>query len=330
MIVKKLTDFRVPAEWEPQEAVWLSWPVSDHIWPSARQEIWKCFATLAALMARYQRVRINADPAAHNLILQQLKEAKADLDEIELYPHTTDDVWCRDHGPVWLKNTNTGEVAISDWKFNAWGGKFEPYKRDDQVPQSMAKSLDLHAFPRKEVLEGGAIEVNGEGVLLTTEIVMLNRNRGGRVRADWKQALGNALNIKDILWLGEGLPNDDTDGHIDNIARFFQPNGVLTVESNGDEELKANARRLMARFRDVVHLPLPEVTINGQLVPASYANFVILNGAVIVPTFGVSQDEKALDIIKTAFPGRKVAGFGSRLLLEEGGAVHCLTSNQPQ
>lgn len=330
MIVRRISDFRVPAEWEPQEAVWLSWPVSDHIWPNTRQEIWKSFASLASVMSRYQRVRINADPAAHNLILKQLNEAKADLDEIELFPHTTDDVWCRDHGPVWLKNTNTGEVAISDWKFNAWGGKFEPYKSDDSVPENIAKSLGLHRFPRKEVLEGGAIEVNGEGVLLTTEVVMLNRNRGGRVRADWKETLKSALSIKDILWLGEGLPNDDTDGHIDNIARFFQPNAVITVESKGDEELKANARRLTARFMDVVHLPLPEVMINGQLAPASYANFVILNGAVIVPTFGAPEDTKALHVIKTAFPGRKVEGFDSRLLLEEGGAVHCLTSNQPK
>lgn len=281
-------------------------------------------------MSRYQRVRINADPSAHNLILYELNDARTDLAEVELFPHATDDVWCRDHGPVWLKHKDTGEVAVSDWKFNAWGGKFEPFILDDQISQKIAQSLRFRCFSQTQVLEGGAIEVNGEGVLLTTEAVMLNRNRGGHVRADWQEALGRSLNIEEIFWLGEGLPNDDTDGHIDNIARFFKKNSVLAVESRGDEALKANARRLMARFDEVVYLPLPEVIIDSQLAPASYANFVVLNGAVIVPAFGIRQDDKAAQIIKACFPGRKVESFDSRLFLREGGAVHCLTSNQPE
>lgn len=324
-----LNGFRVPAEWESQAAVWISWPVSDRIWPRKRKEIWETFARLTALMSRYQSVCINAVHRAHTNIRLALNEAKADLSAVTLYPHQTDDVWCRDHGPIWLKNDNTGEVRISNWGFNAWGGKFSPYDNDNRVPARMAESLGIALDSFDTLLEGGALEFNGANCLITTESVLLNANRGSISRTDWQVFFRERLGIQKIVWLKEGLLNDDTDGHVDNIARFVDIDSVLIVSPGGEKKLEINLERAREQFKSVQLLPRLHFTIGPVLVPASYANYVLLNGIVLVPAFGQNTDEEARGIIADCFPGHRVTGFDCRLLLEEGGGLHCLTNNQP-
>lgn len=323
----------MPAEWEPQEAIWLSWPVATHIWPGQHEEIEETFARLAALMSHHQKVCINATPAAHPGIREHLNRARADLTVTSLHAHPTNDVWCRDHGPIWLRHDETGEVAITDWAFNAWGGKFSPWDLDNTVPRAIAHSLSFKCFSRPEILEGGAVETDGQGKLLVTEAVLLNPNRGpGLTRASWERPLADTLGIEETLWLGDGLPNDDTDGHIDNIARFFAPDHLLAVEPGPHANLLENLKNLRQRFAHVITLPLPDYRIPGttEASPASYANYVVLNDAVIVPAYGDSQlDDTACGIIGDCFPGRRIHPFDSRLLIEEGGSVHCLSTNQP-
>jgi agmatine deiminase len=354
--------FILPAEWEPQDAIWLSWPVSTHIWKDFREEIEPVFAQLAALFSRYEPVKINADGRAHGKIREHLNRAKADLSVIELYDHPTDDVWCRDHGAVFVREVATGKLAATDWRFNAWGGKFTPYERDNEAAARMAAALGIPCHGSDLILEGGAIESNGAGVLLTTEEVLLNPNRN----PDWSRArveaeLRRLFGVGEIFWLPRGLDHDDTDGHIDNMTRFIGANAVVTAVQPKDLPprvapqpwLEEARLRLKERFETVLELPLPSpylttgrkgaasVTSDGGAStmiasgcnpprPASYLNYALVNDAVIVPAFGQPKaDDYARGLLADCFPGRKAVGFDCRLFLEEGGAVHCLSQHQP-
>lgn len=321
--------WRVPAEWETQAAVWLSWPVASAIWPAHRGEIWQAFAELVALLSRYQPVCINAATAAHAAIAQALEKAGADVSVVELFPHATDDVWCRDHGPIWLQHKGTGELVATDWRFNAWGGKFPACQLDDAIPAQMAAALGTPLRSYAHILEGGAIESNGNGRLMTTESVLLHANRGSVSRASWEAHLREALHASEIIWLREGLPHDDTDGHIDNVARFFGHNAVLLVDDAALPQLGREREMLEARKLLVVTLPRPRLEVDGLCPPASYANFVVINGAVLVPQFGLVSDGVALGILQDCFPGRSAVGVDCRLFLLEGGGLHCLSHNQP-
>lgn len=324
--------YRLPAEWEEQACVWLSWPVSRHIWPGHRLAIEEKFAEIVAVISRYEYVKINAVRAHHDSIRETLNRARADLTVIEFWDHPTDDVWCRDHGPLFIRHQESGEVAVSDWKFNAWGGKFEPFDQDDAVPRRIADALEMQCFSHDFVLEGGAIESNGAGTLLTTEAVLLNPNRyAAPSRAVAEASLADGLGARRVIWLKDGLLNDDTDGHIDNISRFVGEDAVLTVVDSVQPQLLENAQRLRQAVGTVLELPLPELVLHdGEPLPASYANFLIINDAVVVPVFGQSErDERALGIIGDCFPGRKTESIDARLLLLEGGAIHCLSMQQP-
>ena len=340
MTTPRELDFRMPAEWEPQACTWLSWPSNRALWPGHYDLIPAKFAEFAAAISRFQPVRINAAGALREEAERELRAAKADLSVIELTDIPTDDVWCRDHGPIFVKNDRTGEVALTDWEFHGWGGKFEA-SLDNRVPGRVASRLGLRHFAYPFELEGGGIEVSGDGLLLTTEAVQNNPNRAeGRDDAAFHAALREGLAIDELLWIGEGLAHDDTDGHIDNLARFVASRAVLTVtESDATSPNHAPMRENLRRLREmrpggrpleVLELPLPRpIRLAGRDLPPSHANFLIVNGGVLVPTYGQDTDATALGVIGECFPGRKAVGIDCRALLIEGGALHCLSQQQP-
>jgi agmatine deiminase len=331
----------MPPEWAPQAAVWLSWPSNPTLWPGHFDLVGPKFAEFAAAISRFEPVSINCAAPLQPLARRQLAEARADLAVVTLYDHPTDDVWCRDHGPLFVKNDGTGEIAVTDWRFHGWGGKFEA-SLDDQVPRRVADALGLRRFAYDFELEGGGIELNGTGQLLTTDAVQNNPNRAaGRDTAAFWEAVRGGLGVDEILWLKGGLANDDTDGHIDNIARFFKPDGlVAAVETDPahpnylslQENLAAlrNMRTRDGHAFDIVELPQPaSFRLAGRDLPPSYANFLILNDAVLVPVYAQSGDDRALGILRELFPARKIIGLDCRVLLIEGGALHCLSQQQP-
>jgi agmatine deiminase len=335
--------WRFPAEWEPQEAVWLSWPLNPETWPGRLPHLQTRFGELAALISRYVTVRINAAGESHEGILRSLRQGRANLDAVELFDHPTNDVWCRDHGPIFVQSIDGSGLTITDWTYNAWGGKFPPWDLDNAVPSRVAESLGLLRESSRLILEGGGIEGNGAGLLLTTEAVLLNPNRNPEWTRDEIDAeLQRLLGVERVFWLARGIEGDDTDGHVDDFCRFYAPGSVLlAVETHpGDPNhaiLEENRERLQDLKVEVRELPMPErLEVKGgdwrlERLPASYANFLITNGAVIVPIFGQPvPDDRALGIIRECFPGRAVEGIDARDFVYEGGAVHCLTQQQPQ
>jgi len=334
--------FRMPAEWEKQEAIWLTWPTNPALWPGHFDLLLPQYAAFVAEISRHENVCLNC--AAGTLREQAkkfLNEASADFSSVQFFDHKANDVWCRDHGPLFVKNGANGEVAITDWIFNGWGGKFTA-NLDNEIPARIAESTGLRRFTFPFELEGGAIEISGDGLLLTTECVQKNPNRAsGRDDVAFENALKNGLGVDKILWISNGLANDDTDGHIDNLARFVAPRAILAVSEKNPanpnfQPLAENLNQLRSMRTpegghfDVMELPMPEpFSLAGRDLPPSYANFLILNDAVIVPVYGQAGDEHALGIIGEAFPRRKIIGLDSRIILIEGGSFHCLSQQQP-
>lgn len=340
--------YAMPPEWSPQDAVWLSWPVDDpRHWGGAKRDLIHAkFAEIAAAISRHEIVRINAPGSTHDAIRALCNRAKAVPERVELFDHPHNDVWCRDHGPIFLKHRETGELAISDWGFNAWGGKFPPYDLDDAIPRAIADSLGLQRFEGGMILEGGAIEINGLGQLLTTEAVLLNPNRNPQLsRGEIEQKLRDTLGVRDILWLKQGIEGDDTDGHIDDLARFVDDSLIVAcVEQDRESPNRPVLDDNLARLRDftrpdgrsfeVVEIALPEAcAVPGwrlPVLPASYVNFLIVNGGLLVPTFRQPRnDDRALGLLRELFPGREVTGIDCLDLVEEGGTLHCISQQQP-
>ena len=338
----------MPAEWSPQEAVWLSWPVADpRHWGGAKQDLmWGKFAGIAAAVTRFETVRINAPAADRSRIAEACNRARAVPERVELFDHPHNDVWCRDHGPIFVRNTSDGSLAVTDWEFNAWGGKFPPWDLDNTIPARVAAALGLPRFDGGMILEGGAIEVNGAGHLLTTEAVLLNPNRNPRLdRTDIEQKLRDGLGVREILWLRQGIEGDDTDGHIDDLARFTDERTILACvdRDRGSPNHAVLAENLATlktfhgpggRPFEVVEIPLPAACeVPGwrlPVLPASYVNFLIVNGGVLVPTFRQPRnDDRALGLIREMFPGREIAGIDCLDLVEEGGTLHCISQQQP-
>ncbi|MFT3990437.1 MAG: agmatine deiminase family protein [Luteolibacter sp.] len=340
--------YSMPAEWSPQEAVWLSWPVDDpRHWGGAKRDVmWAKFAEIAAAISRFEPVRINAPASDHAAIAAACNRAKAVPERVELFDHPHNDVWCRDHGPIFVKHLEAGDTAITDWEFNAWGGKFPPWNLDNQIPGKIATALGKPIFQGGMILEGGAIEINGQGQLLTTEAVLLNPNRNPHLnRGQIEQLLRDGLGVSDILWLKQGIEGDDTDGHIDDLARFVDPATILAcIESDplssNRKILNDNLSRLKSftgpggRPFEVVEIPLPAACeVPGwrlPVLPASYVNFLIVNGGVLVPTFRQGKnDDRALGMLRELFPGREITGIDCLDLVEEGGTLHCISQQQP-
>lgn len=338
----------MPPEWSPQEAVWLSWPVDDpRHWGGAKQAVmWAKFAEIAAAISRFETVRINAPEQDHRQIADACNRARAVPERVELFDHPHNDVWCRDHGPIFVRNAAHGRLAVTDWGFNAWGGKFPPWNLDDTIPGRIAEALKLPCFPGGMILEGGAIEVNGAGHLLTTEAVLLNPNRNPQLgRGEIEQRLRDGLGVSEICWLRRGIEGDDTDGHIDDLARFVDERTILACverdRQSANHAVLAENLAALRGFRDaggrgfeVLEIPLPEACeVPGwrlPVLPASYVNFLVVNGGVLVPVFRQGRnDDRALGMIRELFPGREVVGIDCLELVEEGGALHCISQQQP-
>ncbi len=331
--------FRMPAEWEPHEATWLAWPHERSDWPGKLALIPPLYAEIVRVLARVERVRILVEHAdAEQPIRRLLKKAHADLDAVEFFHHATNRSWTRDFCPLFVAN-QTGEVAVIDWKFNGWA-KYADYTADDATPEFIARKLKLRRFEPGLVLEGGSIDVNGAGKLLTTEECLLSdvqARNPGRSRREIERALADYLGAADVIWLGRGIEGDDTHGHVDDIARFTSRDTVVAVvepdkSSANHQPLKENLARLRARGDlRVATLPCPEpVYFAGQLLPASYANFYIANGVVLAPVFGDPQDRVALNMLARLFPDREVIGIPCRDLVLGLGALHCMTQQQPR
>lgn len=338
----------MPPEWSPQEAVWLSWPVPNPAhWGGQKFDlIGEKFAEFASAITRFETVRINAPGAQHATIAALLNKARAVPERVELFDHPHNDVWCRDHGPIFVKHRETGTVAVTDWGFNAWGGKFPPWGLDDAIPGRIAETLGMERFVGGMILEGGAIEVNGLGQLLTTEAVLLNPNRNPHLdRQQIEANLREGLGVTEILWLARGIEGDDTDGHIDDLVRFVDAETLVAcVEPNPKSPNHAVLEENISRLRnfltpggrtfELVPMPLPEACeVPGwrlPVLPASYVNFLIVNDGVLAPTFRQSRnDDRALGLLRELFPGREVRGIDCLDLVEEGGTLHCLSQQQP-
>jgi len=335
--------FRMPAEWEPQAAIWLSWPHRRKTWPRSFRPIPAKFAEIAATISRYEPVRLNVEKSLQAGVRRLLKAARAELSRVEIFDHATDDAWCRDHGPIFVKHDRTGEVALTDWQFNAWGGKYPKFNNDNQIPAEIAGALKLRRFKNEMVLEGGSIDVNGAGLLLTTEACLLNKNRNpGLTRVQIERALRDSLNVQTIYWLGDGIAGDDTDGHVDDLSRFFGAASIVTaVEKNSRDvnyrALHDNLERLKSlrtpagkKFK-LVELPMPRPCYrDAQRLPATYANFLVLNGAVLMPTFRQpKRDREAAEVIAACFPGREVVPIDCLDLVIGRGTLHCISQQQP-
>ena len=262
-------------------------------------------------------------------------------DRLTFHIIPTNEPWCRDHGPIFVTREEEPRLAVVDWDYNAWGGKYPPFDLDEIVPTRVAEKLGLPVYYPRMILEGGSIDVNGSGALLTTESCLLNPNRNPQLsRAQIEQRLRDFLGVRGILWLGEGIEGDDTDGHIDDLTRFVDERSVLTVvESNRSdpnyEPLQANLERLRGltisgKPLEVTALPMPgKIERENQRLPASYANFYIANECVLLPTFSDPNDAEAVDVLQNAFPTRRVIPLDCRELVWGLGAFHCLTQQQP-
>lgn len=340
--------YRMPAEWEPHEATWIAWPHNRDDWPGKFTPIPWVYAEIVRHLHQSERVRI--------LVANQREEARARkllervgvaLERVEFFRLATDRVWTRDYGPTFLKSADD-QAALLDWHFNAWA-KYPNWKHDDAIPHQLSRLLKLEAWQptcngRRVVLEGGSIDVNGQGLLLTTEECLLSevqQRNPGMSRQDYEQVFGDYLGVKKVLWFRRGIAGDDTHGHVDDLARFVGPRTIVTVvEDNPADvnhvplqenlELLRGMTDLEERRFDVVALPMPRpVVLDGQRLPASYANFYIANDHVLVPTFNDANDRQALGILAELFPERKVIGIHAVDLVWGLGTLHCLTQQQP-
>ncbi len=338
----------MPAEWGPHEATWLAWPHNVRDWPGKFAPIPWVYAEIVRNLARGERVRLLVEDAEHEAkVRKTLGRAGVDLQHVELRRVRTDRVWTRDSGPIFVRKD--GKKAIVRFKFNGWA-KYPDWKNDVKIPERVAKALGVPLLPverggRAVVLEGGAIDVNGQGTILTTEECLLDpevqvRNPGFS-REDYEAVFAEALGATNVIWLGQGIAGDDTHGHVDDLARFVTPRLiVLCRETNPNDPnnrpLEENRERLeSAKLQDgsrpeVVYLPMPApVVFDGQRLPASYANFYISNAAVLVPTFDDPNDRIALGILAELFRDRPVVGIHALDLVWGLGTLHCLSQQEP-
>lgn len=337
--------YRMPAEWEPHEATWLSWPHKEASWPGAFDPVPEIVAQIVGVLTESELVRINvADEDMADGVRQLLRRGGVNLEAVRFHFNPTNDAWVRDHGPIYVVRDVHGrrERALIDWEYNAWGNKYPPYDLDNAIPQRIAAEFGEPVFSPGIVMEGGALDVNGRGDLLTTTSCLLNPNRNPQLtQLQIEQHLRDNLGVTNILWLGDGIVGDDTDGHIDDLTRFVSDNTVVTVVDPDPQDANhAPLQENLARLRTlqladgrplrIVELPMPApVIFEDQRLPASYANFLIANRRVLVPIFGDPQDQPALDTLQRQFPERMVVGIDCRALVWGLGAIHCLTQQQP-
>jgi len=327
----------MPAEWERHEATWLAWPHEKTDWPGKFAPIPWLYGEIVRILARVEKVRILVEDAeTEQKARKVLKKTGADLASVDFFRHKTNRSWTRDYCPIFVRDAGGG-IAVTDWIFNGWA-KYDNWADDNDVPAFIARELNLPRFEPGIVLEGGSIDVNGGGVLLTTEECLLSpvqcRNPGCS-REDLERMFAQYLGIERTIWLNRGIAGDDTHGHVDDLARFVAPDCIVTVVEDDPsdpnyEPLQENLAILRETGMQVVTLPMPApVYFDGQRLPASYANFYIANGVVLVPTFNDPRDRIALNTLDRLFPGRMVTGIAATDLVLGLGTLHCMTMQQP-
>jgi agmatine deiminase len=340
--------YRMPAEWEPHAATWLGWPHEVTDWPGKFPAIPWAFAEIVRLLSEVERVFLLVDnPAAKVRVSSILKKAGAYLGAVEFFQVPTDRGWMRDSGPICVRNAD-GAVAYNNFSFNGWA-KYPNHKKDALVVEKANRMLKHRLWQpihkgRRVVLEGGSVDVNGRGTLLTTEECLLSKTqeRNPRfTREDYAEVFRDYLGVKKVLWLNRGIAGDDTHGHVDDLTRFVNPTTVVTVvETDKADENYAPLQENLARLNQMTDqdgtalrvetLPMPKpVYFEGERLPASYANFYIANGLVLVPTFNDENDRVALNKLAKLFPDRKVVGIACRDLVLGLGTIHCMTQQQP-
>ncbi len=338
--------FRMPAEWMPHRGTWLSWPHRESSWPGNFTPIPATVAEMIRHLAPHEEVHLNvADTAMEFSAREVLAAANVSTDNVFFHHFPTNDAWCRDHGPIFVQRTmedGSREQMITDWGYNAWGGKYPPFDLDDQIPRRVAEEFGIPVVSPGMILEGGSIDVNGLGTLLTTEQCLLHPNRNPDLgREEIEQRLRDNLGVTNILWLGEGIVGDDTDGHIDDITRFVDEHTVVTVvepdPSDPNHEILADNLARLHHMRDqdgepfrIITLPMPSpVVYQGERLPASYANFYIGNGVVLLPGYDLERDEIARQVLQDCFPDRAVVVIDCTALIWGLGAFHCLSQQWP-
>lgn len=337
--------YRMPAEWEPHAATWLSWPREDGIsFPGGGyQKAVPALVKMVGALAESEPVCINVRDADQEAeVRRHLRVLPGGIGHVRFYHVPTNEPWCRDHGPIFLTRAEEPRLAVVDFDYNSWGWKYPPFDLDDAVPTRIAELLSLPVYHPGIVLEGGSIDVNGSGTLLTTESCLLNENRNPTLKkAQIEAVLHEHLGVRNVLWLGDGIEGDDTDGHVDDLTRFVDRTMVVTVveEDQDDanyEPLQENLHRLREMTAEdgaplhVLTLPMPsKIVRDGQRLPASYANFYIGNKVVLLPVFSDTNDAWAGSVLRQAFPGRRVVPIDCRELIWGLGAFHCLTQQQP-
>jgi agmatine deiminase len=329
--------FRMPAEWEPHEATWIAWPHNRDDWPGRFAPIPWVYAEIVRKLTRVERVRILVEDAAMEQAARRiLRKASADLAAVDFFHAPTDRGWTRDYCPLFVKN-RAGEVALTNWRFNAWA-KYGDWYNDAAIPAMLARALAMRAWEPGLVLEGGSIDVNGCGLLLTTEECLLSPVQARNPELDRRQieqALRDYLGVRRVIWLRNGIAGDDTHGHVDDLARFVNPDTVV-IASESDrsdtnyDPLRENLALLRKEPLRVVKLPMPApLVFHGRRLPASYANFYVANGLVLVPTFNDPNDRIALNTLVRLMPDREVIGINAVELVWGLGTLHCMTQQQP-
>lgn len=333
----------MPPEWTPHAATWIGWPFDNELWEGQLGAVRDEFAALVATIARFEPVWLNVrDEETEWDARARLGGLNAPLENITFHRVPLNDVWFRDNGPLFVQNAK-GQVALTDWGFNAWGEKYAPWDSDDRAPEAVSSTLGMKRFAAPIVMEGGSLEPNQYGVCLTTRSCLLSQRRNPNLsETDLEQLLYDYLGFKHVVWLARGLEGDHTDGHIDTIVRFTDDETIVCAVT--EDELDANYGPMqenltnLQNLRDhegnpyrIIKLPLPKEALEfgGVRLPPTYANFYIGNGFVVVPQYGDANDARALEILRPLFPDREVIGLSSRALITGGGSFHCVTQQQP-
>ncbi len=343
-VTPKSLGYYFPAEFAKHEATWLSWPHKKASWPGKIDTIYPNYSLFVKYLSQSELVRINVtDEAMKTAAIAHLQKAGVDLSRAQFFFHPTNDAWCRDHGPAFLVNPSAVQKKIIvDWGYNAWGNKYPPYDLDDVIPTLIGTAFSLPVFYPGIVMEGGSVEFNGAGSLLTSTACLLNENRNPHLsQKKIEQYLFDYYGVEQVLWVDEGITGDDTDGHIDDTVRFVNADTVVTVieENKADENyalLQTNLQQLKqmrllnGKQLNIVELPMPDAVVyEDQRLPASYANFYISNAHVIVPTYRCDKDQRAIDILSGCFPDREVVGIDSTDIIWGLGSFHCLSQQEP-
>jgi agmatine deiminase len=335
--------YRFPAEWEKHTATWLSYPHNENSWPDRIQSIFPAYNQFIKELSLGEMVNINVlNKLMQQNVQKQLTELGVDMNKINFYLNPTNDAWCRDHGPAFLINPKADiPKIIIDWEYNAWGNKY-PFDLDNKIPQRIANQLKIPFISPGIVMEGGSVDFNGKGTLITSKACLLNENRNPNLnQSQIESYLFEYYGIEQVIWMNDGIDGDDTNGHIDDTVRFVNEDTVITVMESDKND--ANYEPLMENYQElkkqrllngkqlnIVELPMPEpMFIDDQRVPCSYANFYIANNSVIVPVFHCKSDDIALDIITECFPERTIIGLDSSDIIWGLGSFHCLSQQEP-